>query len=737
MRAAGLEVWFDQSELAGGDAWDAKIRQQIGACALFAPIISAATQARAEGYFRLEWRLAAQRTHMMSERTAFLLPIVIDATGDAEADVPAEFKAVQWTRLPAGMATPDFVAQVQRLLTAPRAATAPTAPVALQPVPVRIETLASPRVRRWSWSAPAVALGALAVGYFLLNRSHSEPDRPAVETRPAPAALDPKSIAVLAFKNLSADKDDGYFSDGLSVNIGQKLAGTAGLRVIGTTSSFSYKGRDVPATQIGRELRTGTIVDGSVQRLGTRLRVTAQLVNAADGTQVWSETFDKELTTTDMFAVQDEIALKIAARLSPSAVAVARVATTLPTQNLAAYDAFLRGRELFAQTSPSWNRAAKEFESAIELDPKFALAWALLGSVQASLYAFDYNRNLESARQAIEEAERLQPGMPEVQLARARLISANGTHLSAALHALDLAEKSRPNDSEITAFQATLRYYQGRRTEAIALARRGVELDPRNGSHVNQLGNILTIDGQYAGAEAAYRRAFEILGTSIPLTNLARLQLGWKGDRTLVVQTLDAVPAELRGDAYWFISQRVLYDAGALAESLAAAREQRNPSLKSPRILQIAQSAILAARASEAMGDKTEAERYFHEAAAMSEKNCIEIPLASGPRATLALAYAGLGRRDDALAMARKALELVPPGENPQGAAWNTGRTSGGLNALALVQARFGLIDEALAIVKAQAEAGWWRRNYLLLSPDWATLRKDPRFRAIAEKAPL
>src|SRR3954463_2289787 len=99
LRAAGVEVWFDQSELRGGDAWDAKIRKQIAACALFVPVISAVTQARREGYFRLEWRLAAQRTHMMSEQVAFLLPLVLDATRDGDADVPVEFKAVQWTRL--------------------------------------------------------------------------------------------------------------------------------------------------------------------------------------------------------------------------------------------------------------------------------------------------------------------------------------------------------------------------------------------------------------------------------------------------------------------------------------------------------------------------------------------------------------------------------------------------------------------------------------------------------------
>ena len=110
LRASGIEVWFDQDALVGGDAWDQKIRGQIGTCALFVPVISANTQVRKEGYFRLEWKLAAQRTHMISESTAFLLPVVIDATRDAEADVPTEFRAVQWTRLPGGETWAAFVA---------------------------------------------------------------------------------------------------------------------------------------------------------------------------------------------------------------------------------------------------------------------------------------------------------------------------------------------------------------------------------------------------------------------------------------------------------------------------------------------------------------------------------------------------------------------------------------------------------------------------------------------------
>ena len=128
LHAAGLEVWFDQSELRGGDAWDASIRRQIKKCALFVPVISANTQAREEGYFRLEWKLAVDRSHFIVDDKAFLLPVVIDATIDGEARVPEKFREVQWTRLPAGETSAAFAEQVHRLLlgsvAAPRIATA-------------------------------------------------------------------------------------------------------------------------------------------------------------------------------------------------------------------------------------------------------------------------------------------------------------------------------------------------------------------------------------------------------------------------------------------------------------------------------------------------------------------------------------------------------------------------------------------------------------------------------------
>jgi len=254
LRAAGVEVWFDKDELVGGDAWDAKIRGQIAACALFVPVISAATQARHEGYFRLEWKLAAQRTHMMSGAKAFLLPVVIDETRDAEAHVPAEFRAVQWTRLPGGegAAVEKFCARVKTLLGG--SAMEPGRPRPGR----RDEGVASPaehmtpkvgrRVPAAAWSLAAVATLSIA-GYFLVNRTlpprtsdvnAGAGTRPPTSEKPTPAIND-KSLVVLPLENLSPDPENAFFTDGMHAEIIDTLTRLSDLKVIRRGSALAFK----------------------------------------------------------------------------------------------------------------------------------------------------------------------------------------------------------------------------------------------------------------------------------------------------------------------------------------------------------------------------------------------------------------------------------------------------------------------------------------------------------------
>ncbi len=168
LRAAGVEVWFDQNELVGGDAWDAKIRKQIADCALFVPVISAATQARLKGYFRIEWKLAARRTHAMATAKAFLLPVVIDDTRDAEAHVPDEFREVQWTRLKDGETTPPFESLVKKLLTGPNVgASVDDARGRRQEVPR--QAIRPPSRKVYAFLALAACMFAGATGWWILR----------------------------------------------------------------------------------------------------------------------------------------------------------------------------------------------------------------------------------------------------------------------------------------------------------------------------------------------------------------------------------------------------------------------------------------------------------------------------------------------------------------------------------------------------------------------------------------
>lgn len=187
LRAAGVEVWFDRDELHGGDAWDSKIRGRIAACALFVPVISAATQARLEGYFRIEWKLAARRTHAMAAAKAFLLPVVIDGTGEAEAHVPDEFREVQWTRMPGGTVPADFGARVRVLLGGP-------APISAERAAGERGVSAAPERNAGRRRGPAIGLVAAGVfvvatwGYFAAASRRAADAGPRLATAETPAA---------------------------------------------------------------------------------------------------------------------------------------------------------------------------------------------------------------------------------------------------------------------------------------------------------------------------------------------------------------------------------------------------------------------------------------------------------------------------------------------------------------------------------------------------------------------
>ncbi len=303
LRAAGVEVWLDKSELRGGDAWDRSIRQQIHDCALFVPIISQHTHERLEGYFRREWRLAVDRTHDMAEVKAFLVPVVIDGTSEQDPTIPEKFRELQWTRLPAGETPPAFVERMQRLLSGETSTTSrPHAPLTGAPAVGR------PQGSSWSRRAlpmAAVAVVLAAVAYLALEKPWAP--------KSAAFAPPPHSVAVLPFVNMSGDKEQEYFSDGLTEELLNSLAEINELQVAARTSAFSFKGQNTDIGTIARKLNVGAVLEGSVRRSANTIRITAQLINAVTGFHLWSKTYDRDLG--DVLKLQTEIATAVAGAL--------------------------------------------------------------------------------------------------------------------------------------------------------------------------------------------------------------------------------------------------------------------------------------------------------------------------------------------------------------------------------------------------------------------------------------
>jgi TolB-like protein len=312
LRTAGIEVFLDQSELKGGDAWEQKIRHEIQDCALFVPIISVHTQERLEGYFRHEWNLAIERTHHMAQQKPFLIPVVIDGTADREALVPDAFRAVQWTRLPGGETPTAFGDRIKRLLSLGSLPLSPEFGAA----PIGRDTPSSRRAKRPLLAIAAViafmALVYLCADKFRISR-HVSASTPGAVKATAAFSPPPRSIAVLPFVNMSGDKEQEYFSDGLAEELLNDLSRIDELQVSARTSSFAFKGKDIDIGTIARKLNVGAVLEGSVRRSAHTVRITAQLIDAISGFHLWSQTYDRDLG--DVLKLQSDIASAVAGAL--------------------------------------------------------------------------------------------------------------------------------------------------------------------------------------------------------------------------------------------------------------------------------------------------------------------------------------------------------------------------------------------------------------------------------------
>ena len=534
LRTAGIEVWFDQSELRGGDVWDQTIRKQIKTCALFVPVISKNTHDRDEGYFRLEWKLAVDRCHLMTANKAFLLPVVIDDTRDDEENVPDRFRDVQWTRLPQGNTPPAFVERVASLLSQGPARGSITSELPADSTP----TATSP-IRNWIGVsshrksalmviATMVVVGALA--YFAFDRvwlrelwlpsptpgiavtpAASKPNSAAVNS----SANDRKAIAVLPFDNLSGHAEDAYLADGLQAEVLNRLARLRELTVISRTSTLEYRGKTYNVREIGRRLAVGTILEGSVQRAGSKLRLAVQLVDANSDRQLLATSYDRDLG--HLLDLQSAVASQVAdALLATLSLSQRGELERVGTNDGDAYALYLKAMAVLdhpeANGVEDLQVPKRLLQAAVKRDPGYADAYAWLSMVSTMSFqasSGDHPEDRDAARRAFERAFEIDPQLPEARMARGMYAAFVTLDPSQALIDLQAVVESRPSSAWAhLELGLTLRRL-GRMDEALTHLVRAWDLDPLN--KANSFQPLITLLGLRRWPEAIRQTEIQLL----------------------------------------------------------------------------------------------------------------------------------------------------------------------------------------------------------------------------------
>jgi len=591
------------------------------------------------------------------------------------------------------------------------------------------------------WAAVAIGLlvvAALAAG--LLSFLRKGPAR-------SLAIAVEKSIAVLPFENLSEEKANAFFTEGVQDQILTDLAQIAELKVISRTSVMQYKsGASRNLREIGQQLGVAHVVEGSVQRAASKVRVNAQLIDARTDAHLWAQTYDRDLA--DVFAIQSEIAKAIAdqlqAKLSPNEK---KAIEQPPTTDLAAFDLYSRAKTLVltaglsATNEPDVRKAIELLDEAVKRDPSFFDAYCQLAGAHEDLYAvlgFDHTpARLALAEAALQAATRLRPDAAETHLARAQYLYNGLRDYAGALAELEIARRALPNDPRLFALTGYILRRRGQQEEGLQNLQRAAELDPRNFDTLQQIAISYQALGRYAEAIAALDRALAIVPDNAETrANRGLFYLCWKADTRPLRQTIDAILAQGPGAIAsaadsWFFCALAERDPAAAERALVALGDNPWLSNESPIILSHSFGEGLLARMTK---DEAKARTAFEAARAQQEKIVQAQPDYGPALCVLGLIDAALGRKDLALDEGRRAIALTPVEKDVI-------HGSRVLQYFAITAAWAG--DKELAL--QQLEAGL-RAPYasqmlsygaLKLFPVWDPLRGDPRFeKIVASLAP-
>ncbi|MEO6871114.1 MAG: FlgO family outer membrane protein [Chthoniobacterales bacterium] len=555
-----------------------------------------------------------------------------------------------------------------------------------------------------------------------------------------PAAQE-KSIAVLPFENLSDDRENAFFADGVHDDILSKLARIGDLKVISRISVQHYPTGARNLREIAEALGVVYVLEGTVRRVSNRVRLNAQLIDARTDRYVWAETFDRELT--DLFAVQSELAGRIVqaleANLSPSEKAGLLVQ---PTTSLEAYDLYIRARDLFHWSGSGdpheSERALQLSERALVYDPQFALAYCLVSRIHSELYGFGYDKNparLAQSRAAAEAALRLRPGMAEAHLALAFYHYYNSRDFTATIRELTLAQRALPNDAEIVSALGMIERRRGRWEESILHFERALQLDPCDVLPFWNLAETLSYMRRYTEADRILGEAMAISPEAylLPLAR-ADLALRERGDPAPLHDALRRIPPGFDpGGAVTTVAIRL-----ALMERDYEQAERRLATCPLPKFHDVGLCGFAGALDDYTVprewyagliacgrADPSEAARAFGAARAVVSSDLTESPDAPKSLVMLGLIEAMLGRTEIAISLGIRATERLPVSADA---------LDGPLLAanLAVIYAQLGETDRALdGLERIVTLPGGPTPGTLRIEPQWDSLRSDARFQKL------
>ena len=564
-----------------------------------------------------------------------------------------------------------------------------------------------------------ILLMAGAAVYIVRRSAAAGEETPAAGVAAAP--VDPKSIAVLPFQSISADPENAYFASGIHDELLTRLAKLGDLKVISRTSVLAYEGSKKTVREIAAELGVATVLEGSIQRVGNKVRMQAQLIDAATDDHIWSETYDRDLT--DIFAIQSDLAQQIAGALQATLSAGDRKALAGSlTDNPEAYDAYMRALELDRSRAEErmdvYTAAIRLYERAVELDPRFALAYARMSRLHGWISWLNMDptearrqKQLAAARRAVE----LDPDLPEARMAMGYYHYFARRDYDAALREFETSLRGAPNNSELIFAVGAIHRRQGKVDENIRLWQRAIELDPYNPNLYQQLGDSYRYMRRYADAVRMYDRALALHPGDAPSAAAkAETFIDWRGD----VGPLRALASQMRAD-----DAPPLFQLSMLTRDFPGALRAAESA---PHTIQgyrrfVARD-LLRARALAALGNAAAARTASARALAVADSMLRQDDRDPRYHVFRGFALAGLGRREDARAAARRAMELMPPTRDFLVAAFIAEEA-------AAVLAQTGDAEGALPLIKRLLDQPSMLSVYdLRLDPVWDPIRHDPRF---------